>query len=129
LIIHGTADQTVPFSQGEGFAAALKEAGAKDVTFLEFKDAGHGVFDQHIDQTQPAMERFFTRTLKKGQNDRGTESEETTAVGRKLPGRIPAARRQRPRDQEPSWLMPPVDGPNLHYRTFEVTPENCTIVD
>lgn len=25
----------------------------------------------------------------------------------------------RPRDQTPSWLMPPVEGPNLHYKTFE----------
>lgn len=26
---------------------------------------------------------------------------------------------QRPRDQKPSWLMPPVEGPNLHYKTFD----------
>ena len=26
---------------------------------------------------------------------------------------------QRPRDQKPSWLMPPVQGPNLHYKTFD----------
>ena len=26
---------------------------------------------------------------------------------------------QRPRDQKPSWLMPPVQGPNLHYTTFD----------
>ncbi|MDP3069993.1 MAG: alpha/beta hydrolase-fold protein [Opitutaceae bacterium] len=26
---------------------------------------------------------------------------------------------QRPRDQTPSWLMPPVSGPNLHYKTFD----------
>ena len=63
LIIHGTADRTVPFSQGERFATALKNAGAKDVTFLEFEDAGHGVFGQHSDETYPAMERFFARTL------------------------------------------------------------------
>jgi endo-1,4-beta-xylanase len=25
----------------------------------------------------------------------------------------------RPRDQTPSWLMPPVQGPNLHYQTFD----------
>jgi endo-1,4-beta-xylanase len=119
LIIHGTADRTVPFSQGERFAAALKKAGAKDVTFLEFEDAGHGVFGQHSEQTHPAMERFFASTLKNEQNDRRAESEERTAVSRKRPSRAPAARQQRPRDREPSWLMPPVEGPNLHYRTFE----------
>jgi enterochelin esterase-like enzyme len=26
---------------------------------------------------------------------------------------------QRPRDQTPSWLMPPVEGPNLYYKTFD----------
>ena len=30
-----------------------------------------------------------------------------------------AGNAQRPRDQKPSWLMPPVAGPNLHYKTFE----------
>lgn len=32
-----------------------------------------------------------------------------------------AARKQglRARDREPSWLMAPVEGPNLHYRTFD----------
>jgi len=63
LIIHGTADRTVPFSQGKRLATALKNAGAKDVTFLEFEDAGHGVFGQHSDETYPAMESFFARTL------------------------------------------------------------------
>ena len=137
LIIHGTADRTVPFSQGELFTAALKEAGAKDVTFLKFEGAGYGVFGQHSDETNPAMERFFARTLKKRQDDRRTESKGTTTgspvprvsasaverlgetVGRNQPNRIPAARQQRPRDREPSWLMPPVEGLNLLYRTFE----------
>jgi enterochelin esterase-like enzyme len=26
---------------------------------------------------------------------------------------------ERPRDQKPSWLMPPVQGANLHYKTFD----------
>lgn len=64
LIIHGTADATVPFMQGETFAEALKKAGAKDVTFLTFDGAGHGVFGQHSKDTGPAMEKFFARVLK-----------------------------------------------------------------
>lgn len=64
LIVHGTADGTVPFTQGELFAKALEEAGAKDVTFLKFEDAGHGVFGQHAEKTYPAMEQFFARTLR-----------------------------------------------------------------
>lgn len=63
LIIHGTADRTVPFGQGERFAEALRKAGAKDVTFIKFEGAGHGVFGQHADETRPAMEQFFARTL------------------------------------------------------------------
>jgi enterochelin esterase-like enzyme len=31
----------------------------------------------------------------------------------------PAKEGQRPRDQAPSWLMPPVQGANLHYKTFD----------
>jgi endo-1,4-beta-xylanase len=31
----------------------------------------------------------------------------------------PAAKIQHARDQKPSWLMPPIQGPNLHYKTFE----------
>lgn len=44
-------------------AEALKKAGAKDVTFLKVEGAGHGVFTQHTDETGPAMEAFFARTL------------------------------------------------------------------
>lgn len=64
LIIHGTADTTVPFSQGENFATALKAAGAQDVTFLKYEGAGHGVFGQQRNETYPAMEKFFARTLR-----------------------------------------------------------------
>lgn len=46
---------------------------------------------------------------------------ETTKAppGRGGKGRPPAKEGGRPRDQAPSWLMPPVQGPNLHYRTFD----------
>ena len=67
LIVHGTADRTVPFSQGESFAKALKDAKAKDVTFLKFENAGHGVFGQHRRTTYPAMEKFFARVLCDGE--------------------------------------------------------------
>ncbi|MEM8955503.1 MAG: alpha/beta hydrolase [Verrucomicrobiota bacterium] len=64
LLVHGTNDNTVPVSQSDRFEKALKEAGAKDVTYLRFDGAGHGVFSQHKDKTHPAMEDFFARTLK-----------------------------------------------------------------
>jgi acetyl esterase/lipase len=65
LIVHGTADTTVPVAQGDTLERALKEAGAKDVTYMKFEGAGHGVFLQHRDETQPAMQKFFYRVLRK----------------------------------------------------------------
>jgi hypothetical protein len=71
------------------------------------------------------MERFFARTLKGRQDDRKTEPQGTTAIGRKQPNRKPTARQQRPGDREPSWLMPPVKGPNLFYRTIATREGRC----
>lgn len=45
------------------------------------------------------------------------ETASAPATGAK--GRAAAKERSRPRDQTPSWLMPPVSGPNLHYKTFD----------
>jgi len=64
LIVHGTADTTVPVAQGDTLVRLLKEAGAKDVTYMKFEGAGHGVFLQHRDETQPAMQKFFDRVLR-----------------------------------------------------------------
>ena len=64
LVVHGTADSTVPIYQGDSFAKALKEAGA-DVEYIRVDGAGHGVFGSAGEQTGPAMEKFFERTLRK----------------------------------------------------------------
>jgi acetyl esterase/lipase len=42
LVVHGTADATVPFSQGESFHNALKKAGVNS-TLLVLTDGGHGI--------------------------------------------------------------------------------------
>ena len=63
LIVHGTADKTVPFNQGTKLQEALKSVGARDVKLMKFEDAGHGVFGQNAKKTYPAMEAFFKRTL------------------------------------------------------------------
>jgi acetyl esterase/lipase len=63
LLVHGDADKTVPVAQSDRLEKALKDAGAKDITYLRFKGAGHGVFQQHQKETRPAMEKFFARTL------------------------------------------------------------------
>ncbi|MEM7312897.1 MAG: alpha/beta hydrolase [Planctomycetota bacterium] len=62
LVIHGTADRTVPIYQGDCFVEALKKAEA-DVTYIRVDGAGHGVFGQAAKKTQPAMETFFEQTL------------------------------------------------------------------
>lgn len=66
LIIHGTKDNTVNVAHGDRLVEALKKAGAKDVTYIRIEGAGHGVFNQHADQTKPAMEAFFDRTIGSG---------------------------------------------------------------
>ncbi|MFK7769180.1 MAG: alpha/beta hydrolase fold domain-containing protein [Mariniblastus sp.] len=63
LIIHGTADRTVPVQQADDLNEALKNAKAKDVTYLRFEGAGHGVFGQRSKKTYPAMKEFFKRTI------------------------------------------------------------------
>ncbi len=63
LIIHGTADRTVPVSQSDELVKALRNAGAKDVTYMRIDGAGHGVFGQNIEQMGPAREAFFERTI------------------------------------------------------------------
>jgi len=63
LLIHGTADRTVDVRHSDTFVAALKKAGADDVTYIRIDGAGHGVFGQHPKRTGPAMEAFFERTL------------------------------------------------------------------
>ncbi|QGJ69276.1 Carboxylesterase NlhH [Planctomycetales bacterium 10988] len=64
LLVHGTADGVVPYSQGRQLEKALKKAGAKDVTLLTYEQAGHGVFNQHAKETHPKMKEFFNRVLR-----------------------------------------------------------------
>ncbi len=62
LIMHGDKDRTVPFSQGETFAQALKKAGA-DVTFLPVKGAGHGGPKFTNPENLKQIEEFFRKHL------------------------------------------------------------------
>ena len=62
LIIHGEIDSTVPVSQAESFAAALKAAGVE--TTLEIAPGrGHGAGGPKF---QPMIKAFFDKYLKKG---------------------------------------------------------------
>jgi acetyl esterase/lipase len=59
LLIHGTADRTVPIVQSQRLADALRAAGAKEVHYMIFDNEGHGVFQSQRLLTYPAMFAFF----------------------------------------------------------------------
>lgn len=65
LLVHGTADRTVPLEQSTRFAEALREAGAEEVRYMIFDNEGHGVFGRQQLLTYPAMKAFFAKALGK----------------------------------------------------------------
>ena len=62
LLIHGTKDRTVPFSQSEELYAALEKAGC-DVTLLALEGADHADLMFFQDETWEKISEFFERTL------------------------------------------------------------------
>lgn len=65
LLVHEESDRTVAVSNSDDFVKALRETGAKDVTYMRYEDgSGHGTFMANINETGPAREKFFERTLK-----------------------------------------------------------------
>ena len=60
LIVHGTADRTVPFEQAEMFDDALRKAGV-DVTFVKIVGGGHGIGGEAVHQRVRA---FFDKHLR-----------------------------------------------------------------
>lgn len=64
--VHGTTDDKAPVSYVDDFVKALRESGAKDVTYKRYDDGtGHGAYVKHIQEARPAREAFLTRTLRK----------------------------------------------------------------
>ena len=64
LVIHGNADSTVPVSQAERLVKALREAGARNVTYMLFDGANHNVFAANSPMTRAAMRAFFDGILR-----------------------------------------------------------------
>jgi acetyl esterase/lipase len=62
LIMHGDEDKTVPFSQSQTFAEALKKAGA-DVTFITIKGGKHGGALFTNAESMKQVEDFFEKHL------------------------------------------------------------------
>jgi len=60
LIVHGTADNTVPFEQAEMFYAALRKAEV-DVTLVKILGGGHGIGGEEVQQRVKA---FFDKHLR-----------------------------------------------------------------
>ncbi len=64
LLYHEQSDATVDVKHSDRLVAALRTAGAKDVSYMLFGDgSGHGVFQRNIATTEPLREAFFQRTL------------------------------------------------------------------
>lgn len=62
--IHGTQDQKAPVSHLDDFVKALREAGAKDITYKRYDDGtGHGAYVKHIKESRRSREEFLARTL------------------------------------------------------------------
>ncbi len=65
LIIHGSGDKTVNVASVDKYVENLKASGASDVTYLRIEGGNHGVaYDESLDVTNPAIDKFFARTLK-----------------------------------------------------------------
>ena len=62
LIMHGDKDKTVPISQSETFAAALKALGA-DAEFVRVPDGGHGGSQFSTPENRKRIQDFFSRHL------------------------------------------------------------------
>lgn len=60
LVVHGTADNTVPFEQAEMFSEALQKAGV-DVTLVRILGGGHGIGG---DEVQQRVKAFFDKHLR-----------------------------------------------------------------
>ena len=64
MIVAGTDDETVPFSQAKLMVKALKKADA-DFEFIELEDTGHNPFRYREDKEEVfrAVESFLARSL------------------------------------------------------------------
>lgn len=78
LVFHGTRDRLVDVAQSDQFVKALKAVGAKDVTYHRYPGAGHGVFIENQNETNPLMEQFFERTLKNRETETADTKEKST---------------------------------------------------
>ena len=65
LLVHAISDRTVGVYHSDKLVNALREAGAKNVSYILLGDeSGHGAFQRNIVFTEPAREAFFNRVLK-----------------------------------------------------------------
>ena len=66
LLVHEASDPVVGVYQSDELVKALRQAGAEDAAYMRYEDgSGHRVFIANIEETGPAREAFFQRTLGK----------------------------------------------------------------
>lgn len=64
LLIHGTADPIVPIGPVDAYVEALRDAGARDVTYIRIDGGDHDVaYDDSMERSMDAVREFFGRTL------------------------------------------------------------------
>ncbi len=98
LLVHGTADTTVPIAQSERFVKALREAGSDRVTYMILDNEGHGVFNRQSVLTHPAMEAFFDTTIGERRNEVAGTRRPAGGNRRRSPGANTWARMDRDGD-------------------------------
>ncbi|HIF33496.1 MAG TPA: hypothetical protein EYQ75_17990 [Planctomycetaceae bacterium] len=66
LLFHDESDRTVPDIHSDDFVKALKNAGARDITYKRYtNNSGHGVFSRNAKETAPMVEVFLLEHLER----------------------------------------------------------------
>jgi acetyl esterase/lipase len=73
LMLHGTADELVPYAQSVEMTRCLQQAGV-EATLKTFEGAGHGGPAFHTPEVQTMIQAFFDRKLKGAGASRGRGS-------------------------------------------------------
>jgi dienelactone hydrolase len=118
LILHGSEDRTVRPEQSGWLEEVLDENKVPHERHV-FPGEGHPIDRTKSAEVFDLMRAWFTKYhVLKGESPAPSAPPRDDAPGRRGPA-TPAPNAQGARDRQPSWRMPPVEGPNLRYKTFD----------